>query len=78
MKVRTKLLFAIMIALGAGIGILSGLNDGLYSAACLFALPIVVTLTGACILADLGREEPRKAVSQIESREQDVDWRQAA
>ncbi len=76
---RTKLLLALMFAFGLGIGILSGLSDGLYSAACLFALPMLVALAGASIIADFSQERPRKTESpQAEKDQQDVTWPHAA
>lgn len=61
---RTKLLLPLMVAFGLGIGILSGLSDGLYSGACLFALPMLVALAGASIIADFSQERPRKTESR--------------
>jgi ribose/xylose/arabinose/galactoside ABC-type transport system permease subunit len=76
---RTKLLLTLIIALGLGIGILSGLHDGLYSAACLFVLPIVVTLAGGSIFADLGKEQERRTESlQTERHHEDINWPHAA
>lgn len=73
---RTKLMLVLMIGLGLGIGILSGLDDGLYSAACLFVLPILVVLAGASIIADLSQEQPGNAeAAQTERRQHDVNWR---
>lgn len=79
LKFRTKLLLALMFAFGLGIGILSGLSDGLYSAACLFALPMFVALAGASIIADFSQERPGKTESpQAEKNQQHVTWRHAA
>jgi hypothetical protein len=76
---RTKLLLALMVGLGLGIGILSGLHDGLYSAACLFVLPMLVTLAGATIIADLSQEQPGNTeATQTERYQQDVNWPRAA
>lgn len=76
---RTKLLLALMFASGLGIGILSGLSDGLYSAACLFVLPILVALGGASIIKDLSQELPRKTeATETEKDQQDVPWPHAA
>ncbi|MCM3903909.1 MAG: hypothetical protein ND866_19580 [Pyrinomonadaceae bacterium] len=75
LRFRTKLLLALMFAFGLGIGFLSGLSDGLYSAACLFVLPILVALGGASIIKDLSQERPRKTeVAQSEKDQQDVSW----
>jgi len=68
-----------MFASGLGIGILSGLSDGLYSAACLFVLPILVALGGASIIKDLSQELPRKTeATETKSDQQDVPWPHAA
>jgi hypothetical protein len=76
---RTKLLLVLMIGLGLGIGILSGLHDGLYSAACLFVLPMLVVLAGASIIADLSQEHARKTESpQTERHQPNVNWPRAA
>ena len=53
LRFRTKLLLLAMAVFGLGIGILSPLADGAYSAVCLFALPIVVALGGASVVADI-------------------------
>lgn len=58
LKVRTKLLLVTIFLLGIGIGVLSGWSDGMYSAICLFFLPIFVALAGAAIIADFGSPEP--------------------
>ena len=79
LKFRTKLTLALIVAFGLGIGVLSGLSDGLYSAVCLFALPILVALSGASIIADFSPERPRKTESsQTEMEQQDVTWPHAA
>ena len=76
---RTKLLLVLMFVFGLGIGILSGLSDGLYSAACLFVLPILVALGGASIIKDLSQELPRKTeATETKSDQQDVPWPHAA
>ncbi|MCM3872000.1 MAG: hypothetical protein ND895_15050 [Pyrinomonadaceae bacterium] len=73
LKFRTKLLLALMVASGLGIGVLSGLHDGLYSAICIFALAILVALAGASIIADLGEESPRKTENtQTEDTQESV------
>lgn len=53
LRFRTKLLLLAMTVFGLGIGILSPLADGAYSAICLFALPILVALGGASAVADI-------------------------
>ena len=79
LTLRSKLLLALMVVFGFGIGILSGQRDGLYSAVCTFALPIFVALAGASIIADLGQEHPRKAESPpTENKQQDFNRRHAA
>ena len=54
LRFRTKVLLLSIFVFGTGIGLLSGLADGAYSAICLFVLPIVVALTGASVIADFG------------------------
>lgn len=72
---RTKLLLALMVASGLGIGILSGLSDGLYSAASFFALPVLVALGGASIIADFSQERPRQnEVAPTGKYQQEVNW----
>jgi hypothetical protein len=76
---RTKLLLALIFAFGLGIGLLSGLSDGLYSAACLLALPFLVALAGASIIADFSQEPSRKTeTTQTEQKQEDVNWPRAA
>ena len=79
LKFRTKLLLVLMVASGLGIGILSGQHDGLYSAICIFALAVLVALTGASIIADLGEASPRKIENtQTEDTQQSVKRPHAA
>lgn len=52
LKLRTKLLLLLIAIFGVGIGVLSGIADGAYSALCLLVLPVLVALEGASILAD--------------------------
>lgn len=76
---RTKLLLALMVAFGPGLGMLSGLHNALYSAACIFALSMLVALAGASIIADFGQERPRKTESpQTDNNQQDVNRPHAA
>ena len=56
LKLRTKLLLTGIAVFGVGIGLLSGLADGAYSAICLFVLPVLVALAGASIISDFNRE----------------------
>lgn len=56
LKLRTKLLLFGIAVFGVGIGLLSGLADGAYSAICLFLLPVLVALAGASIISDFNRE----------------------
>jgi hypothetical protein len=56
LKLRTKLLLLGIAAFGVGIGLLSGLADGAYSAICLFVLPVLVALAGASIISDFNSE----------------------
>jgi hypothetical protein len=56
LKLRTKLLLLGIAVFGVGIGLLSGLADGAYSAICLFVLPVLVALAGASIISDFNRE----------------------
>ena len=55
MRLRTKLLLFFTAFFGVGIGVLSGLSDGAYSAVCLFMMPLLVAFTGASILGDLNQ-----------------------
>lgn len=55
LRIRTKVLLAFIMLFGVGIGVFSSLSDGLYSAICLFVLPLVVALAGASIIADFGQ-----------------------
>jgi len=55
LKFRTKLLLFVTGIFGVGIGVLSGLSDGAYSAVCLFMLPLLVALGGVSILVDFSR-----------------------
>lgn len=64
LRFRTKLLLLSIFVFGIGIGLLSGFADGAYSAICLFALPIVVALTGASVIADLGKP-PTVAIKPV-------------
>ncbi|MGH9882343.1 MAG: hypothetical protein ACRD6N_12980 [Pyrinomonadaceae bacterium] len=52
---RTKLLLVFMVLFGIGIAVLSSLADGLYSAICLFLLPLLVASAGASIIADFSQ-----------------------
>lgn len=61
LKLRTKLLLFLIAVFGVGIGVLSGIADGAYSALCLLVLPVLVALVGASILADLN------AASEVET-----------
>ena len=60
LKLRTKLLLLGIAVFGVGIGLLSGLADGAYSAICLFVLPVLVALAGASIILDFNRESVTK------------------
>ena len=55
LTLKSKLLLIAIAAMGIGMGALSGLADGAYSALCLFWLPILVALAGVSIIADLSR-----------------------
>lgn len=64
LRFRTKLLLLSIAVFGPAIGILSAFADGAYSAACLFALPIVVALASASVVVDFSSPpvlEPRPA-----------------
>ncbi len=52
LRFRTKLLLLSIAVFGPAIGILSAFADGAYSAVSLFALPIVVALAAASVVAD--------------------------
>ncbi|HET6669789.1 MAG TPA: hypothetical protein VFH15_06115 [Pyrinomonadaceae bacterium] len=56
LKLRTKLLLFAIAVFGVGIGLLSGLADGAYSAICLFVLPVLVALAGASIISDFNSD----------------------
>ena len=60
LKLRTKLLLLGIAVFGVGIGLLSSLADGAYSAICLFVLPVLVALAGASIISDFNRESVTK------------------
>ena len=60
LKLRTKLLLFGIAVFGVGIGLLSGLADGAYSAICLFVLPVLVALAGASIISDFNGESVTK------------------
>jgi hypothetical protein len=63
LKLRTKLLLLSIGAFGIGIGVLSGLADGAYSAICLFVLPGLVALAGASIVYDFNHPAVVKQVA---------------
>lgn len=70
LKLRTKLLLFAIAVFGVGIGVMSPIADGAYSAICLFVLPVLVALAGASIIADFGRnaaktEFPARQESRI-------------
>lgn len=52
LKLRTKLLLLAIAGFGIGIGVLAGIDDGAYSAICLFVLPVLVALAAASIVSD--------------------------
>lgn len=55
LRTRTKLSLAFIMLFGVGIGVFSSFSDGLYSAVCLFFLPLLVALTFASIIGDFGQ-----------------------
>ena len=63
LKLRTKLLLLAIGIFGIGIGVLSGLADGAYSALCLFLLPGLVALAGASIVYDFNNPSAVQAVA---------------
>ena len=65
LKLRTKLLLFAIAVFGVGIGLLSSLADGAYSAVCLFMLPILVALAGASIISDLNSENLTKTETVV-------------
>lgn len=73
LRIRTKLLLASMVLFGLGIGVFSSLADGLYSAICLFLLPLPVALTGASIIADFSQtsEAVKPALSPVTAQSHD-------
>jgi hypothetical protein len=66
LRTRTKLSLALIVLLGVGIGVFSSFSDGLYSAVCLFFLPLLVALAFASIIADFG--QTNKATKPVTSR----------
>ena len=70
LKLRTKLLFLAMVVSGIGIGVLSGLADGAYSAICLFVLPLFVALAALSVIADFNRAPVPKTQPVINRPEQ--------
>jgi len=65
LKLRTKLLLFAIAVFGVGIGLLSSLADGAYSAICLFVLPVLVALAGASIISDLNSESVTKTETEV-------------
>jgi hypothetical protein len=63
LKLRTKILLLAIWISGIGIGVLSGLADGAYSAFCLFVLPVLVALAGASIVYDFNHPPVIKQVA---------------
>ena len=55
LTVKSKLLLCFIAAFGIGIGVLSGLADGAYSAVCLFVLPLLVAVAGVSIISDMSK-----------------------
>jgi hypothetical protein len=53
------LLAAVLIS-GIGIGVLARFGDGLYSAVCLFFLPLAFALAAVSVLYDFGNPPPVK------------------
>ena len=62
LRLRTKLSLLAIGIFGLGIGALSGIADGAYSAVCLFVLPILVALAGAAIISDFNSPAPAEVV----------------
>jgi hypothetical protein len=60
LTVKSKLLLFFIAAFGVGIGVLSGLADGAYSAVCLFVLPLLVAVAGISIISDLSKPVVRE------------------
>ena len=63
LKLRTKFLLFAMAVFGIGIGVLSGIADGAYSAMCLFVLPVLVALAAASIISDFSSPNKMKTNS---------------
>lgn len=64
LTLKSKTLLFLLAACGLGIGVLSPLSDGLYSAMLLFCFPFVVAFVTLAIISDLNRtpmptSEPR-------------------
>jgi hypothetical protein len=55
LTLKSKLLLFFIAVFGVGIGVLSGLADGAYSAVCLFVLPLLVAVAGMSIISDLSK-----------------------
>lgn len=55
LTLKTKALLFLLAICGVGIGVLSPLSDGLYSAVLLFCFPILVAFAALAILIDLNR-----------------------
>jgi len=68
LKLRTKLLLLAITVFGIGIGLLSGLADGAYSAICLFVLPLFVALAALSIIADFNSPHVVKTAVTISER----------
>lgn len=66
LKLRTKVLLFAIAFFGIGIGVLSGLADGAYSAICLFLLPVLVALAGVSILRDFNTAGVRSTAKVID------------
>ena len=80
LRIRTKCLLVLMVLSGVGIGLFSRFDDGIYSAICLFLLPIWVALLAASIISDLSQPEGIKtaAVTKKPPKTQDYGFPRAA
>jgi hypothetical protein len=67
---KSKLLMLLALVCGVGIGILSPLQDGMYSAMMLFLFPIVFALMAVAIGMDFKKESTvkRQVASRVKSR----------
>jgi hypothetical protein len=66
---RTKALLFLLAICGLGIGVLSPLSDGLYSAVLLFCFPFLVSLTALAIGIDLNKTPAAQTELRVSERQ---------